>query len=135
MIETLISGYLMFSLGTDYKWSYIFEVMETNKVFLRLKDYSVSQTTLEQVQMFPLNAVLRFPCYSPHDISPHDTFPLHHNPNNNTNPNPNPSTDSNPNPDVVVNCLKIKGREVNLRGRWVVQFPIFIVLLTATYGF
>ena len=39
----------MFSLGTDYKWSYIFEIMETNKTTLNLKDYSVTQTTLEQV--------------------------------------------------------------------------------------
>merc|ERR1719326_1300705 len=42
-------GYLMFSLGTDYKWSYIFEIMETNKISLKLRDYSVSQTSLEQV--------------------------------------------------------------------------------------
>merc|ERR1712176_332637 len=42
-------GYLMFSLGTDYKWSYIFDIMETNKGSLKLKDYSVTQTTLEQV--------------------------------------------------------------------------------------
>ncbi|KAL5259612.1 hypothetical protein ACHWQZ_G009905 [Mnemiopsis leidyi] len=42
-------GYLMFSLGTNYRWSYIFEVMETNKANLKLNDYSVSQTSLEQV--------------------------------------------------------------------------------------
>ena len=41
----------MFSLGTNYRWSYIFEVMETNKVTLKLNDYSVSQTTLEQVNI------------------------------------------------------------------------------------
>ena len=40
----------MFSLGTDYKWSYIFDIMETNKGSLKLKDYSVTQTTLEQVK-------------------------------------------------------------------------------------
>lgn len=42
-------GYLMFSLGIDYKWSYIFEILETNKVEFNLKDYSVAQTSLEQV--------------------------------------------------------------------------------------
>ena len=39
----------MFSLGIDYKWSYIFEILETNKVEFNLKDYSVAQTSLEQV--------------------------------------------------------------------------------------
>ena len=41
----------MFSLGTNYRWSYIFEVMETNKANLKLNDYSVSQTSLEQVNI------------------------------------------------------------------------------------
>ena len=50
--KTIFSGYLMFSLGTEYKWSYIFKVMEESKVQLSLKDYSVAQTTLEQVRQF-----------------------------------------------------------------------------------
>jgi len=42
-------GYLMYSLGVSYKWSYIFEQLENNKTDLKLLDYSVSQTSLEQV--------------------------------------------------------------------------------------
>ena len=48
----------MFSLGTNYRWSYIFEVMETNKVTLKLNDYSVSQTTLEQVNILTLSTTV-----------------------------------------------------------------------------
>ena len=56
----------MYSLGTTYKWSSIFETMETNKTELGLLDYSVSQTSLEQVRIkavFVWMSSLKFKCH------------------------------------------------------------------------
>ena len=48
--------------------------------------------------------------FSPQDISSHETFSLHPDPNH--NPNPNPNTNPDPNFAIAVTCLKIRVREM-----------------------
>ena len=47
---TLFQGVLHFQVETEgLSWSYIFGQLERNRAALNIVDYSVSQTTLEQV--------------------------------------------------------------------------------------
>ena len=66
------------------------------------------------------NGLVRLCDVSSHDISAHETFSLHSDPNHNPNPrpnrNPNLYTNPDPNPNlnsaVPVTCLRIQGREM-----------------------
>ena len=59
-----------------------------------------SASNLSLVSHFSLG-----PDFSPHEISSHETFSLHHNTKPSTNPDPHSA--------VAVTCLKIIGRKMN----------------------
>ena len=57
-----MQGALMYQLPrSNLSWSQIFQQIENNKERLGIIDYSVSQTTLEQVNYYPSVAFLLRP--------------------------------------------------------------------------
>lgn len=49
ILKDIHEGYIHYQLITEKNWSYIFQVIETMKGDYNIEDYSVSQTTLEQI--------------------------------------------------------------------------------------